>query len=105
MREAHFNNIIEARCQDIRGALARKAVEYARDDRLSNFKKVAAFRNKEPEEVLMGMAMKHIAALDDFIQDLPGKLQPKEYWNEKIRDTINYMILLEALLEDRRDVT
>jgi hypothetical protein len=102
MNTNDFNKLVEARLETIKALLITKAAEYARGDRLSNFKKIAAFRNKTQEEALMGLVVKHIVALDDFIQDLPQKNMPLQQWKEKIGDIINYMILLEAMVEERQ---
>jgi hypothetical protein len=102
MTNDELNQIVEQRCGLIKSILIEKATQYARGDRLSNFKKIAAFRSKEPEEALMGLVVKHIVALDDFIQDLPERNMPIEQWQEKIGDIINYMILLEAMVSERK---
>lgn len=100
MTSEELNIIVNKRCETIKLILTEKAAQYARGDRLSNFKKIAAFRHKTPEEALMGLVVKHIVALDDFIQDLPDKKMPIEQWEEKIGDIINYMILLEAMVKE-----
>ena len=93
-----------ARLEMARQTLMTKTDEYARGDRLSNFKKVASFRDKTPEDALFGMVMKHIAALDDFIQDLDREVsQPLCRWDEKVGDIIVYMLLLDALVQERGD--
>jgi hypothetical protein len=85
--------------------LGRKADEYARGDRLSNFKKAADLMNCTPERALFGFVTKHIVALSDFIQDLEsGHNQTQDRWMEKIQDIICYMFLLEALLVERLQV-
>jgi len=82
--------------------LGSKADEYARGDRLSNFKKAAQLMNCTPEKALFGFVAKHIVALSDFVNDLDsGVNQTPEKWVEKIGDIINYMILLEALVIER----
>jgi len=82
--------------------LGAKAAEYARGDRLSNFKKAATLMNCTPERALFGFVAKHIVALSDFINDLEnGQNQSAERWEEKIQDIICYMHLLEALLVER----
>jgi hypothetical protein len=101
MRTEQFNELVKTRCQTTIATLSQKAEEYAYGDRLSNFKKIAAFRSVEPEEALMGLVAKHIVALDDFIQELPAKCQTKDRWVEKLGDIIAYMILLEALIDER----
>jgi hypothetical protein len=87
----------------MRDTLASKAKEYAREDRLYNFKRGAAFLGSTPESVCVGFLMKHVVSVMDIVEDLAkGKLPPREFVNEKLGDTINYFVLLEALLEDRR---
>jgi hypothetical protein len=97
MKTEQFNQIVNARCATTIEVLRCKAGEYAYGDRLSNFKKIAAFRGVEPEEALMGLVVKHIVALDDFIQALPDNPQSHDRFVEKLQDIIAYMILLEAL--------
>ena len=102
MNQETLTRIIDARISKIRSTLKAKQGQYAReDDRLHNFKKIAGFRGVEPEEALMGLVVKHIVALDDFINDLPGQVMSMSQWDEKIGDIINYMILLEALIQER----
>jgi len=102
MTHEQFATILNERLARIKETLCSKADEYARGDRLSNFKKIAAFRSKSPEEVLFGLVAKHIAALDDFVQDIEqGKVQSLARWDEKIGDIIAYMVLLDAMVQER----
>jgi hypothetical protein len=102
METKRFNAIVEERINKIRATLQAKANEYARGDRLSNFKKAACLLNSTPEKALAGMVAKHIIALLDFIRDLDGDLlQDYTRWDEKIGDIIAYMILLDALIQER----
>ena len=104
MNNEIFTQVVTQRLEGVQATLLAKADEYARGDRLSNFKKIAAFRKKTPEEVLFGMVVKHIAALDDFIQDLDtGTIQAYPRWDEKIGDIMAYMILLDALAQERAE--
>ncbi len=105
MNNEVFGKVLSGRLQRIRETLAGKADEYARGDRLSNFKKIARFRDVTPEDALMGLVMKHIAALDDFVADLGRDIhQPLSRWDEKIGDIMCYMVLLEALIEERANL-
>lgn len=102
MNSEQFNKIIRYRIDKIQSVLTAKADEYARGDRLSNFKQIAKLMNTTPEKVLGGLVAKHIVALYDFIDDLDRNLlQDYSRWDEKIGDIINYMVLLDALIEDR----
>ena len=102
MDHAAFDLVVQNRCEKIRSVLASKAEEYAREgsDRLVAFKRMAAFRNTTPERALFDAAAKHIVALAMFIDEDPNSIPPAQ-WEEKIGDTINYMVLLEALLRER----
>lgn len=45
---------------------------------------------------------KHTVSVYDLIDDYEqGKAIPKEMWAEKIGDSINYLLLLTALLEEK----
>lgn len=102
MTNEEFQIIVEQQLQTIKEILIAKADEYARGDRLSNFKRIAVFRNVPPEDALFALVSKHIVALNDFIKDLDTDIvQPIERWDEKINDIINYMILLKALIRER----
>lgn len=102
MTSQEFMKVLDNRLGRVRSTLEGKADEYARGDRLSNFKKIAAFRGKSPEDVLFSLVAKHIAALDDFIADIDkGKIQTLDRWDEKIGDIMSYMALLDALVRER----
>jgi hypothetical protein len=97
-----FNKVVSHRVNTIHSVLAAKASEYARGDRLGNFKRAASMQGVTPEKALVGMKAKHDVALQDFINDLDvGKIQCYERWNEKIGDIINYLILLDGLVQER----
>ena len=103
MNQEAFDCIVNNRIMAIKSIFTEKAKQYARGDRLSNFKKAASFRGMSPEDILMGLVIKHFTALDDYVQDLTEEdiFMPIEQWLEKIGDVINYMILLEALVMER----
>lgn len=106
MKTQEFEDIIlKNRLYLIEKVLGEKADEYARGDRLSNFKKAGKLLDCTPETALFSIASKHIIALSDFCNDLEkGCCQPIERWVEKIGDIINYMILLEALVVERHQI-
>ena len=102
MNNRDFNQLLNDRLNKIDLVLSKKAEEYARGDRLSNFKKAASLLDCTPEKALTGFVAKHVIALLDFINDIDdGVLQTQDRWDEKIGDIINYMILLEALVTER----
>lgn len=99
-----FDVVVERRVALIRETLLVKGREYARDgDRLSNFKNGAALLRCSPERALLGYVAKQAVSVVDYVRDLEtGVARTPEEWDEKIGDCINYLILLEAVLEERR---
>lgn len=97
-----FNKVVEEqfeRCKDI---LCVKSEEYSSNkDRLHNFKCAAGYRNQDPKDALWGMATKHFVSVSDMCQD--GKDHSLELWNEKITDSINYLLLLKALVVEEKE--
>lgn len=106
MQKHQFNQLVENRFEDCRNTLVEKSKEYARNDRLSNFKKAAKYNDETPERALWGILKKQIVSISDFIDDLDdGYCMPRSKWEEKIKDIINYIILLEGLMIERTSTT
>lgn len=102
MTNAAFNTLVHKRTQKIAQILSHKAKEYARGDRLSNFKKAAVAMSCTPEKACAAFWMKHVISINDLVNDIErGESVPDTMWQEKIGDAINYLILLEALTVDR----
>ena len=102
MNATNFNEVFYRRFRLSEEVLAGKAAEYASDtDRLKNFKVAAALQEITPEQALMGMWSKHVVSVVDLIKK--GKRPPQAMIDEKIGDTINYLVLLEALWKEQRD--
>lgn len=106
MNIKEFNKVLDARIKKTRNILLAKGKEYSYpDDVLHNFKKVAAFRGITLEGALMGMVIKHIAALDDFVSRAHLDNSPTlEQWEEKLDDIICYMHLLDAVVLTRKGI-
>ena len=104
MNAKDFDKIVAARMAWCNKTLCAKGDEYARDgDRLWNFKVAARKLNCHPAEALAGMMVKHTVSVDDIIDGLAnGIVPPKELVAEKIGDSINYLLLLEGLIEEER---
>ena len=80
--------------------LMNKAKEYATDgDRLHNFKVAASVQGISPTAALAGMMAKHTVSVYDMIGT--GDFYPLELWEEKIKDSINYLFLLWALVQEK----
>lgn len=97
-----FDKLVQERCDAIKETLANKAFEYATEkSRFHNFEVAARKRNTTPEEALMGMKVKHDVSVDDLVEwakNSPEKLNG-HIINEKVGDSINYLVLLEGLLK------
>lgn len=100
MQNEEFNKIVEEVTESIKKVLVSKAKEYAHGDRLYNFKRASKITNKSTIECAKGMWMKHLVSILDI---LDGKLEnTREMVNEKFIDSINYHILMMAILQENR---
>ena len=48
----------------------------------------------------MGMLSKHLISVSDMCTD--DKSFPNEQWDEKITDSINYLLILRAIVEEEK---
>ena len=105
MNTKDFDKIVGDRMGWCFETLCKKGDEYARDgDRLWNFKAAGRKLNCHPAQALAGMEVKHDVSVDDIIDGLAkGIVPPKELVAEKIGDSINYLLLLEGLIEEARE--
>lgn len=104
MKAEQFENIINNRIETCKSVLCSKAEEYATDDRLHNFKVAGELQKCTPVKALGGMMAKHTVSVYDLIDDYEqGKTISQEMWAEKIGDSINYLLLLTALLEEDKN--
>jgi len=105
MRTEQFEEVINERIEICKAVLCNKADEYATDDRLHNFKVAGELQKCTPVKALGGMMAKHTVSVYDLIDDYEqGKAISKGMWAEKIGDSINYLLLLTALLEEDKNV-
>lgn len=102
MNTEDFNKVIREQIERCEATLCKKADEYATDDRLHNFKVAAGIQNCLPTTALGGMMCKHTVSVYDMLRGLEaGKSYPLELWDEKIGDSINYLLLLAALIREQ----
>lgn len=99
MNAETFNQIVSEQIQRCLDVLVVKAKEYATDDRLHNFKVAARLQDISETEALAGMMAKHTVSVYDMCCD--GERHPLATWNEKITDSINYLLLLSAVIRER----
>ena len=101
MNTETFNKVIREQIERCEATLCEKADEYATDDRLHNFKVAAGLQDCLPTTALAGMMAKHTVSVYDMIRGLEkGESYPIELWNEKIGDSINYLLLLAAAVRE-----
>jgi len=98
-----FNVIVEARIEKIRNILQKKAAEYATGgDRFHNFKVAAGADTTTVPRALWGMFLKHYVSVKDIVDrfnpDKFDSLPSLALLDEKIGDSINYLILLEGII-------
>ena len=111
MQAQKFNEILERRIELTRKVLSSKAKEYATDenalgyDRLHNFNRAAEMLRVSRERALVGMLTKHLVSILDIVDKFNYDKPSFEMVEEKIGDSINYLILLEAAMkEDIEDI-
>ena len=93
-----FDQIVDKMLKHCLSTLNAKAKEYATDDRLHNFKRAAELQRCTPKRALEGMMAKHIISLFDMAGS--NETFPIALWDEKLGDTINYCLLMRALVEE-----
>lgn len=95
-----FDIVVGARCCKIKEVLASKAKEYATErSRFHNFEVAARILDTTPEKALMGMLIKHFVSVMDLVE--APESATEDMINEKIGDSVNYLILLEGMLRQR----
>lgn len=101
MNEVQFNEVVTAQIQRCCDVLMCKAKEYATSDRLHNFKQASSLQRITPFQALAGMMSKHTISVYDMLTN--SECYPLELWDEKITDSINYLLLLSAMVRDKDD--
>lgn len=101
MNRAAFDRIIGKRCEKIKKTLDSKGKEYESSQTVfHNFIAAGKKLSISREKALMGMKSKHDVSVDqlvDIATDHPKDLTIERI-DEKIGDSINYLILLEGML-------
>lgn len=100
-----FNALVQQRISLIVSILESKNEEYSGDDsdRLHNFKVSARMDGCSPEYALWHMLLKHLTSVQDMVHATEKRAvhHPLELINQKLGDSINYLILLEGLMKER----
>lgn len=97
-----FENIMCSQLEKCKNLLSAKGKEYSPcTDRLLAFKRAAALQGETPAQALCGMLAKHVVSIYDMCMG-DGEF-PAEKWDEKITDSINYLLLLAAVVREEND--
>jgi len=96
-----FTNLVNERLAHCKKLLGLKGADYAsKKDRLHNFKVGAALCRQTPEQFALDLMAKHIVAMSDKIVN--KEKMSVEFVADKFSDIINYVLLIEALNEERK---
>ncbi|QJD49630.1 hypothetical protein HWD32_gp53 [Gordonia phage Secretariat] len=97
-----FEDIVDKVLETVRDTLVIKGAEYVPEqvkDRFHNFHVSAAFNQQRPTEALWGFLTKHLVSLSDMVKD-DSTQHSMEKWDEKINDSIIYLILLKGIVTE-----
>jgi len=101
MQRKRFNETVNNQFNRCLHVLDRKGDEYVfGTDRLEFCKNTAREQDITPKQALWGMASKHITSIGGMCKN--GSMS-MPLWNEKITDSINYLLLLKALVEEEAE--
>ncbi len=97
MSNEEFFKAVNEQLDYCKALLNVKGDEYDSDtsDRLHSFKVAAEIQHITPKQALAGMMAKHIVSIYDMCAE--GE-HTAEKWREKITDSINYLLLLKAMV-------
>jgi hypothetical protein len=99
MTYQRFEEIIDQQLDICRHLLVVKGKEYSlTDDRLESFRKAAQLQGETMKQALCGMLAKHVVSVYDMCMS-DGKFT-LDKWTEKVTDSINYLLLLMAAVEE-----
>lgn len=108
MKTKDFDIVVNHRLEECKKVLIEKAKEYAKgdDDRMHNFNKASQITGECREKALFGFFLKHLVSVIDIVDDMNKNskyIPSRPLVEEKIGDAINYLLLLEASIEDKRN--
>ena len=103
MKNSKFNEIVKDQIETCVNMLIYKGEEYdaSTDDRLHSFKVAATLNGETPRQALAGMMAKHTVSIYDMCNNGDYSI---ERWSEKITDSINYLLILRAMIEEENEI-
>jgi S-adenosylmethionine synthetase len=106
MQLSKFKKVVSSTLSEVKELLINKGSEYSENNNVfHNFEKaVGRVRNSSREQVLLSYKLKHDVSIEDMVFDNnPQSEYTKEYIDEKINDTIAYMVILKAMLYSKNN--
>lgn len=102
MNQETFNNLVESTLELCKSTLIKKREEYVKDpnrDVLGNFKNNSELSIiSTPEGIAWELLTKHLQSIKDYCN---GREVSSSVLDEKIGDSINYLLLIKGLLLER----
>ena len=101
MKANEFYELIDKNIlKDCRKIMLTKGEAYSgTEDKLGNFKRVAKFLGLTPKQVWAVYFHKHLDALSAYLR---CEYKDSESIDERIKDLINYLLLLYGLIEEEK---
>lgn len=101
MKHDDFIDVVHKTLSHCTDLLISKGIEYNPvEDRLAAFKQAGALERTTPQRALFGMLAKHIISVQNMC-DTEITDYSEEQWQEKIGDSINYLLLLSGLVKEK----
>lgn len=102
MTNERFAEVVSAQVEKCLDLLVVKGKEYSlEDDRLIAFKRAAALQGETVRQALCGMLAKHVVSVYDMCMSNGEFTEAR--WDEKITDSINYLLILKAAIKEDQD--
>jgi hypothetical protein len=100
MTQEAFATVVDEQIRYCKDLLGLKGEEYdtSNNDRLHAFKSAAVIQHESQKQALSGMMAKHTVSIYDMCNE--DTVFSKEKWIEKITDSINYLLILRAIIEE-----
>lgn len=101
MKKKDYGKAIDEEINYCKSILLKKGKEYqSNEDVFNNFVKGETLLKDTKEKVLFSYLMKHLISLSDMV-DAPA-INSFATWREKITDSINYLLILYAMIKEEK---
>ena len=102
MNNNQFTEVVLGLLDECKELLVKKGEDYSTDaDRLDSFKSAEQFTSLTQWQCWEALFFKHVQSLRSYMKS--GRKPLNEDIHHRIRDAINYLILLEAMLVEEQD--